>query len=50
VDYGDDLMLSNHLEDSKMNLFNYFEENYTTAHSAILPKREVFYKQTGGVF
>jgi hypothetical protein len=26
-------MLSNHLEDSKTNLFNYFEENYTTLHS-----------------
>jgi hypothetical protein len=27
-DYGDDLMLSNHLEDSKTQLFSYFNEHY----------------------
>ena len=27
-DYGDDLMLSNHLEDSKTQLFSYFDEHY----------------------
>jgi hypothetical protein len=34
VDYSDNPTLSNHLEDSRMNLFNYFEENYATLHSA----------------
>ena len=29
-DYGDDLMLSNHLEDSKTQLFSYFDEHYPT--------------------
>jgi hypothetical protein len=30
IDYGDDLILSNHLEDSKTSLFEYFNENYAT--------------------
>jgi len=29
VDYADDLVLSNHLKQSKLMLFNYFNENYT---------------------
>ena len=29
-DYGDDLMLSNHLKDSKTQLFSYFNEHYPT--------------------
>ena len=33
-EYGDDPTLSNHLDESKMNLFSYFEENYATPHSA----------------
>ena len=33
VDYADDPMLSEHLEKSKSDLFNYFHENY--AHAAI---------------
>ena len=33
-EYSDDPTLSNHLDESKMNLFSYFEENYTTPHSA----------------
>jgi hypothetical protein len=28
LDYGDDPTLSNHLEDSKTNLFEYLDENY----------------------
>ena len=44
-DYGDDLMLSNHLEDSKMQLFSYFNEHYpaltpslpTSTHVQALP-------------
>ena len=31
VDYTDDLMLSDHLEDSKSNLINYFNANYANA-------------------
>jgi len=30
VDYGDDLTLTSHLEESKTTLFNYFDENYAT--------------------
>jgi hAT family C-terminal dimerisation region len=30
VDYGDDLTLSSHLEESKTALFTYFDENYAT--------------------
>jgi len=30
LDYGDDLTLSSHLEDSKINLFKYFDKNYAT--------------------
>src|SRR5712671_187756 len=30
MDYGDDPSFSDHLEDSKADLFNYFEENYST--------------------
>ena len=30
MDYGDDPSLSDHLEDLKADLFNYFEENYST--------------------
>jgi len=33
-EYSDDPTLSNHLDESKMNLFSYFEENYATPHSA----------------
>jgi len=33
MDYGDDLTLSDHLEDSKTNLFKYFNDNYATLHS-----------------
>jgi hypothetical protein len=33
IDYGDDLTLFDHLEESKTNLFSYFEENYATRHS-----------------
>ena len=32
IDYSDDLILSNHLEDSKTSLFEYFNENYA-AHN-----------------
>ena len=37
VNYGNDVMLSNHLEDSKTNLFDYFNEHYATLHSPTLP-------------
>ena len=37
VNYGDDMMLLNHLEDSKTNLFDYFNEHYATLHSPTLP-------------
>jgi len=30
IDYNDDLVLSDHLEDSKTSLFEYFDENYAT--------------------
>jgi len=30
IDYSDDLILSNHLEDSKTSLFEYFNNNYAT--------------------
>jgi len=30
IDYDDDLVLSNHLKDSKTSLFEYFDENYDT--------------------
>jgi hypothetical protein len=30
LDYGDDPTLSDHLEDSKTNLFEYLNENYAT--------------------
>ena len=33
MDYGDNLTLSDHLEDSKTNLFEYFNDNYATLHS-----------------
>ena len=33
IDYADDPMLAEHLEQSKSNLFNYFHENY--AHAVI---------------
>jgi hypothetical protein len=35
-EYGNDPTLSNHLDESKMNLFSYFKENYATPHSATL--------------
>jgi hypothetical protein len=35
LDYGDDPTLSDHLEDSKTNLFKYLDENYAT-HSPTL--------------
>ena len=28
IDYGDDMILSDHLEDSKTNLFKYFDKHY----------------------
>jgi hypothetical protein len=37
VDYSDDLTLSDHLEDSKRNLFNYFDEHYMTLPSPTTP-------------
>jgi hypothetical protein len=33
IDYGDDLTLFDHLEESKANLFQYFDENYATRRS-----------------
>jgi hypothetical protein len=33
IDYADDPSLSNHLEDSKTSLFNYFDDHYATLHS-----------------
>ena len=38
IEYGDDLILSNHLEDSKTSLFEYFNDNYATiaTHSPML--------------
>jgi hypothetical protein len=43
IDYGDDLTLSNYLEDLKTTLFKYFDENYAT-HSlmpSLLPSMPV---------
>jgi hypothetical protein len=37
TDYVDDLMLSDHLEQSKANLFNYFDEHYTNANTPMSP-------------
>jgi hypothetical protein len=34
MDYDDDPTLSMHLEDSKVNLFDYFDQNYAALHSA----------------
>jgi len=36
IDYGDDPTLSCHLEDSKANLSNYFDENYATLSLMLL--------------
>jgi hypothetical protein len=33
IDYADDSSLSNHLEESKLNLYNYYDENYATLHT-----------------
>jgi hypothetical protein len=33
ADYADDFMLSDHLEQSKAALFNYFDENYASANT-----------------
>jgi hypothetical protein len=43
ADYADDLMLSDHLEQSKADLFKYFNENYATASTPMssAPSRSV---------
>jgi hypothetical protein len=37
TDYVDDLMLSDHLEQSKANLFNYFDKHYANANTPMSP-------------
>ena len=38
ADYADDLMLSDHLEQSKADLFKYFDENYASTDIQVLAR------------